>query len=80
MPRILGQIFKLKNLRRQPTQSGRLARFTEEIHSVPEQSYRDMNGRLTPFPMSLIIQVGYVLNLGFARSLTTAIFSLMSED
>jgi len=56
VPCILGKIFKLKNLRRQPSQSGRLTRFTEEIHSVPEQSYRDMNGRLTPFPCSLIVQ------------------------
>jgi len=58
-PLILGKIFKLKNLRRQPTQSGtqsgRSTRFTEEIHSVPEQSYRDMNGHLTPFPCSLIV-------------------------
>ncbi|KAH9175686.1 heme peroxidase [Lactarius sanguifluus] len=56
VPRILGQIFKLKNLRRQPTHSGRLTRFTEKIHNVPEQSYCDMNGRLTPFPGSLIVQ------------------------
>ncbi|KAI9450785.1 heme peroxidase [Lactarius psammicola] len=56
VPHILGQIFKLKNLRRQPTQSGQLTRFKEELHSVPEQSYCDMNGRLTPFPGSLIVQ------------------------
>lgn len=56
VPCILGKIFRLKNLRRQPSQSGKLTRFTEEIHSVPEQSYRDMNGRLTPFPVSLIVQ------------------------
>jgi hypothetical protein len=56
VPCILGKIFELKNLRRQPSQSGKLTSFTEEIHSVPEQSYRDMNGRLTPFPVSLIVQ------------------------
>jgi hypothetical protein len=60
VPCILGKIFELKNLRRQPSQSGKLTSFTEEIHSVPEQSYRDMNGRLTPFPVSLIVQVGCV--------------------
>lgn len=56
VPLILGKIFKLKNLRRQPSASGRLTGFTEEIHSVPQQSYRDMNGRITPFPGSLIVQ------------------------
>jgi len=56
VPCILGKIFKLNHLRRQPSQSGRLTRFTEKIYSVPEQSYRDMNGRLTPFPCSLIVE------------------------
>ncbi|KAI0265719.1 heme peroxidase [Gloeopeniophorella convolvens] len=55
-PRILGPIFKLSNLRRQSTQSGQLTRFTETVRGAPQQFYVDLNGKLTPFPVSLIVQ------------------------
>jgi cytochrome P450 len=55
-PVVLGQIFNLKNLRRYPPQSGPMARCTERIHSVPEKFYTDLNGRVTPFPVSFLVQ------------------------
>ncbi|KAI0246364.1 heme peroxidase [Lactifluus subvellereus] len=58
-PLVLSQIFKLKNLIRQPTQSGRLAGTPQNISGVPEQLYCKPNGSLTPLPVSLVIQYGY---------------------
>ncbi|KAI0290112.1 heme peroxidase [Multifurca ochricompacta] len=57
VPGILAQIFKLKHLRRQSTQSGRLTRLEEKTQDVPGRFYCDLNGRVTPFPVSLVVQV-----------------------
>jgi hypothetical protein len=55
-PIVLGEIFNLKNLRRYPVKSGPMARCTEINHTVPEKFYTDLNGRITPFPVSLFVQ------------------------
>jgi hypothetical protein len=34
---------------------------TETIHTVPEKFYIDLNGRITPFPVSLLVQVSCIL-------------------
>lgn len=39
-----------------------MARCTEMSHTVPEKFYTDLNGRITPFPVSLFVQVSYILN------------------
>ncbi|KAH9961421.1 heme peroxidase [Lactifluus volemus] len=52
-PLILGQIFKLKNLSRQ---SG-LGEITQNISTVPGQYYSRVDGILTPFPVSLVVQL-----------------------
>ena len=52
----------MKNLRRYPPQSGPMARCTEMVHTVPEKFYTDLNGRITPFPVSLLVQVSCILN------------------
>jgi len=39
-----------------------MTRFTEIIHTVPEKFYTDLNGRITPFPVSLFVQVSCILN------------------
>jgi len=61
-PVVLGEIFRLKNLRRYPPQSDHMKRYTERIHNVPEKFYIDLNGRTTPFPVSLFVQVSCILN------------------
>jgi len=55
-PALLKEIFSLKQLCRYPAQSGTLQLRTETIRSVPEQFYTDLNGRVTPFPVSLFVQ------------------------
>uniref|UniRef100_A0A7G1PUP4 Dioxygenase n=1 Tax=Tricholoma matsutake TaxID=40145 RepID=A0A7G1PUP4_TRIMT len=55
-PTILGTVLGLKNLKRAPGQSGRFARFTEELHGSPQQWYINMQGKTTPFPDSLVVQ------------------------
>lgn len=57
---MLGQIFKLKNLRRYPASYGQLRVFTERIDTVPQRFYGDLNGTLTPFPVSLLVQASRV--------------------
>ena len=59
---MLGQIFKLKNLRRQ---SGP-GEITQNISTVPEHYYSRVNGTLTPFPVSLVVQVCLCLQIGCA--------------
>jgi len=51
-PLVLGQIFKLKSLRRQSS----LGEVLQNISPVPEQYYSRENGTLTPFPVSLAVQ------------------------
>jgi len=55
-PALLKEIFSLKHLCRYPTPYGTLSLHTETIHSVPEQFYTDLSGRVTPFPVSLLVQ------------------------
>jgi len=43
-------------------------------HSVPEQSYFDMNGRVVPFPASLIVQVGIISTLALRNNLLAHAF------
>jgi hypothetical protein len=58
---VLEQIFNLKNLRRYSPKSGQMAQCTQKIHHVPEKFYTGLNGRITPFPVSLLVQVRFVL-------------------
>lgn len=52
IPAILGTVLRLKNLKR----AGKFTRFTEGYHDSPQQWYIDMQGDVTPFPCSLIVQ------------------------
>jgi hypothetical protein len=56
---VLGQIFKLRKLRRQ---SG-LGKVTQDVSTVPEQYYSREDGSLTPFPVSLAVQVCLCLQI-----------------
>ncbi|RDB26685.1 Linoleate 10R-lipoxygenase [Hypsizygus marmoreus] len=56
VPAVLGTIFDLKNIRRAPGVSGKLAKFTEQWHGSPRQLYTGKNGKVTPFPDSLLVQ------------------------
>jgi len=81
-PIVLLHIFTLKNLRRYPPQSGPMPRFKETVRDVPNRFYTDLNGRVTPFPVSLFVQVR---RLGFLVVLVdlpqrTSLMSEASED
>ncbi|KAF5381614.1 hypothetical protein D9615_005503 [Tricholomella constricta] len=56
VPAILGILLGLKNIRRAPGESGKLAKHTEEWHGSPRCLYTNRKGKLTPFPDSLTVQ------------------------
>ncbi|KAF8066828.1 heme peroxidase [Lyophyllum atratum] len=56
VPTILGTLLGLKNLKRGPNVSGKLAKFTESWHGSQRQLYINTNGDVTPFPDSLFIE------------------------
>ncbi|TRM59046.1 heme peroxidase [Schizophyllum amplum] len=59
LPRVLGVIFSLKNLRRAPGQSGKMSSFTQSLHGAPEKLFLDFSGNLTPLPESLFIEYDF---------------------
>jgi len=69
-PVVLLHVFSLRNLCRYPPQSGRMPRCIETVHGVPHRFYTDMNGRVTPFPVSLLVQVRRMFSLHCTRKLT----------
>ncbi|KAL1744904.1 heme peroxidase [Schizophyllum fasciatum] len=59
LPRVLGVIFGLKNLRRAPGQSGKMSSFTQTVHGAPEKLYLDFGGNVTPIPESLFVEYDF---------------------
>jgi len=55
-PIVLLHVFSLKKLRRYPSPCDQMPRCQERFHDVPHQFYTDLNGRVTPFPVSLLVQ------------------------
>jgi linoleate 10R-lipoxygenase len=54
---VLGVIFNLKDLRRAPGQSGKFNSFVQKSHyGYQERVYIDPQGRLSPYPASLVVQ------------------------
>ncbi|KAH9942693.1 heme peroxidase [Amylocystis lapponica] len=49
-------IFSLQHVQRAPGQSGQLNRFTEDIDGVMCSFYSDVNGHVTPWPVSMVMQ------------------------
>ncbi|KAL1717727.1 heme peroxidase [Schizophyllum commune] len=59
LPRVLGVIFGLKNLRRAPGQSGVMSSFTQSLHGAPEKLFFDFDGNVTPIPESLFVEYDF---------------------
>jgi len=60
MPQVIRSIFTLKNIRRAPGQSGQLNRFRNVLYeTTPSWLYLDVNGNITPWPASMMIQYNY---------------------
>ena len=49
-----------------------MPRCNETVQGVPDRFYTDMNGRVTPFPVSLLVHVRHMLNLHCTRKLTSS--------
>ncbi|KAF8154674.1 heme peroxidase [Crassisporium funariophilum] len=56
VPAILGSILSMKGLRRGPGQSGSFTRFKEECLGTQVTQYISLQGLVTPWPDSLIVQ------------------------
>ncbi|CAE7179209.1 unnamed protein product [Rhizoctonia solani] len=57
MPAVIKSIFKLKNVRRAPGESGKLRSFTQDLHGTKQTMFLSATGLVTPWPASMIIQV-----------------------
>ena len=55
---IVRAVFKLKNVRRAPGDAGRLHGFTEIIHETETDFFVQRNGKVSPWPGSIVIVVG----------------------
>ena len=57
MPQVIRSVFKLKNIRRAPGNSGYLNRFEQALYeTTPAHLYIDENGNITPWPASMMVQ------------------------
>ncbi|KAJ1306560.1 hypothetical protein OPQ81_007561 [Rhizoctonia solani] len=56
MPAVIKSIFKLKNVRRAPGESGKLRSFTQDLHGTKQTMFLSARGLVTPWPGSLVIQ------------------------
>ncbi|CAE6468800.1 unnamed protein product [Rhizoctonia solani] len=56
MPAVIKSIFKLKNIRRAPGESGKLRSFTQDLHGTKQTMFLNARGLVTPWPASMIIQ------------------------
>ncbi|KAJ6567751.1 heme peroxidase [Mycena vulgaris] len=55
VPKVLGKILGLKDLKRAPGTSGKFNRFEENAHGVPQQCYVNARSDLVPWPESLVV-------------------------
>jgi len=55
-PVILGEIFAVRDLGHAPGASGQFNRFTENWHGCPVQQYVSVEGKVIPWPDSLVVQ------------------------
>ncbi|CEL56219.1 prostaglandin-endoperoxide synthase 2 [Rhizoctonia solani AG-1 IB] len=56
MPAVIKSIFKLKNIRRAPGESGKLRSFTQDLHGTKQTMFLNAKGLVTPWPASMTIQ------------------------
>ncbi|CAE6443003.1 unnamed protein product [Rhizoctonia solani] len=56
MPAVIKSIFKLKNIRRAPGESGKLRSFTQDLHGTKQTMFLSATGLVTPWPASMTIQ------------------------
>ncbi|KAF8677681.1 heme peroxidase [Rhizoctonia solani] len=56
MPAVIKSIFKLKNIRRAPGESGKLRSFTQDLHGTKQTMFINARGLVTPWPASMVIQ------------------------
>ncbi|KAG8731386.1 hypothetical protein FRC11_004322 [Ceratobasidium sp. 423] len=56
MPAVIKSIFKLKNVRRAPGESGKLRSFTQDLHGTKQTMFLSARGLVTPWPASMAIQ------------------------
>ncbi|KAH7335533.1 heme peroxidase [Rhizoctonia solani] len=56
MPAVIKSIFKLKNIRRAPGESGKLRSFTQDLHGTKQTMFLSATGVVTPWPASMTIQ------------------------
>ncbi|KAF8600486.1 heme peroxidase [Ceratobasidium sp. AG-I] len=56
MPAVIRSVFKLKNLRRAPGESGKLRCFTQDLHGTTQKMYLSAKGMVTPWPGSMVVQ------------------------
>jgi len=55
---VVRAVFKLKNIRRAPGDAGKLHGFTEIINETETDFFVQRNGKVSPWPGSMIIVVG----------------------
>ncbi|CAE6536627.1 unnamed protein product [Rhizoctonia solani] len=56
MPAVIKSIFKLKNIRRAPGESGKLRSFTQDLHGTKQTMFLSARGLVTPWPASMTVQ------------------------